>query len=426
MKCNAVFLVLSLTVFHSNSTLLRQRKAWNSSSQQFVLKGRHNSSSSTDDVHEARTLLNLTESSSPSVTFLFMAYDRLPHLAIWEKFFHGAQPGKDFRVLVHCKSASKCRHDLRNHPIFNLIETVETEYCFGLVAAMNHLLQEALAIRPGHRNDKFVFVSDTTLPVKPFHLIQRQLTSDDASHFCFFPVHWLEWPKTSGFLSFLKKMNPWYNPSHSKERMALKHHQWMVLSRQHAEKAVKEDGMFPSLLEELRVNSGLPGTISGCDDEFWHFNALYAGINVTGSLETATVHLNGIAGEDIHYSAHQLQGQCDTFVYWQSANDGETGTAKKLGTLLEADAFTHLSHKAGHPCEITSLGSRSLRALRDSPFLFARKVMPDCSVHGRFRDLTDAFDALVFPDAIPLEDDDPPVEVVAASEKWMSFLRFLW
>lgn len=68
----------------------------------YCLKARHNSSSSTDDVHEAgavclhdrlwirlclqnaatirrslqaRSLLNLTESSSPSVTFLFMAYD---------------------------------------------------------------------------------------------------------------------------------------------------------------------------------------------------------------------------------------------------------------------------------------------------------------------------------------------------------------
>lgn len=137
----------------------------------YCLKGRHNSSSSTDDVHEAgavclhdklwmrlclqnsttirrslqaRTLLNLTESSSPSVTFLFMAYDsrqiwgfnsvsatgklcrckcyadvgnacqkpkdRLPHLAIWEKFFHGAQPGKAQQICssiqelkkVHC------------------------------------------------------------------------------------------------------------------------------------------------------------------------------------------------------------------------------------------------------------------------------------------------------------------------------------
>eukprot|EP00435_Cladocopium_sp_Y103_P065005 s1136_g26.t1 len=59
-----------------------------------------------------------------------------------------------------------------------------------------------------------------------------------------------------------------------------------------AEKAVKADGMFPSLLKELKVNSGLPGTVSGCDDEFWHFNALYSGVNVTGALETA-VHFNG-------------------------------------------------------------------------------------------------------------------------------------
>ncbi|CAL1156198.1 unnamed protein product, partial [Cladocopium goreaui] len=206
----------------------------------------------------------------------------------------------------------------RNHPIFNLIETVETEYCFGLVSAMNRLLGEALASGPGHRNDKFVFVSDTTLPVKPFKTIQRQLTSDDTSHFCFFPVHWLEWSNTSGLFGFLKDFNPWHDASRETERMALKHHQWMVLSRRHAEKAVKADGMFPSLLKELKVNSGLPGTVSGCDDEFWHFNALYSGVNVTGSLETASVHFNGIAGEDIKYDSHRLQGQCDTFVYWQS------------------------------------------------------------------------------------------------------------
>jgi len=200
----------------------------------------------------------------------------------------------------------------------------------------------------------------------------------------------------------------------------------MVLSRQHAQRAVKEDGMFPSLLRELKVNSGLPGTVSGCDDEFWHFNALYSGVNVTGPLETASVHFNGIAGDDIKYNSNQLQGQCDTFVYWQSGNDGTAGPGKNLGELLEADAFTHLSHKAGHPCEITSLGSRSLRALRESPFLFARKVMKGCSTHGRFRDLTDAFDELVFPEVIPPEDDDPPPPIKATSQNGFSFLRFLW
>ena len=86
----------------------------------YCLKGRHNSSSSTDDVHEAgavclhdklwmhlclqnsttikrslqartKSLLNLTESSSPSVTFLFMAYDarqilglQLCHSSCWQ------------------------------------------------------------------------------------------------------------------------------------------------------------------------------------------------------------------------------------------------------------------------------------------------------------------------------------------------------
>eukprot|EP00435_Cladocopium_sp_Y103_P063516 s1136_g25.t1 len=173
-------------------------KGRNSSAQpaQVALQARYNNTWS-DDVPEVRTTspLNLAESSAPTITFLFMAYDAwqisltflydgLPHMAIWEKFFRGGKPGKDFRVLIHCKSASKCRHDFRNHPIFNLVETVETEYCFGLVSAMNHLLGEALASGPGHRNDKFVFVSDTTLPVKPFKTIQRQTRLTSASFLC--------------------------------------------------------------------------------------------------------------------------------------------------------------------------------------------------------------------------------------------------
>ncbi|CAJ1408734.1 unnamed protein product [Effrenium voratum] len=376
------------------------------------------------------------KSSAPMLNFLFMAYDRLPHKEVWEKFFQANKSGSDFRVLVHCKNATSCREDLANHSLFKLVETVETEYCFGLVSAMNELLREALAEGPGHRNDKFVFISDTTLPVKPFHLVQQQLAHDDRSHFCFFPGHWLEWPHSYGFLNFLSEFYPWHDVQ-SKQRMAAKHHQWMVLSRQHAEKAVQEDGMFPTLLKELKVNSGLPGTVSGCNDEFWHFNALYAGINVTGVSDTSLVHLEGMAGGDIKYDSDHLQGQCDTFVYWQSKNDGD-GKEKQLGSLLEVDAFTHLSHKAGHPCEFTSLGSRSIRALRKSPFLFARKVMPQCTVSGQhrgkqFRDLADAFDTLVFSDEHLDDEDDSQLSLLAEQrahdeERWLaqSFFSTFW
>jgi len=333
-----------------------------------------------------------------------MAYDSLPHKTIWEHFFRGGRPGVDFRALVHCKYGEECQKDLAKHPLFNLIATVETEYCFGLVAAMNKLLQNALEASPGHRNDKFIFVSDTTLPVKPFHYVQQNLAMDDTSHFCFFPVHWLPWPESSSFFSFVLSWLPFTHAG--KERMALKHHQWMVLSRQHALNAIKKDGAFPSLLSDLRVN--YPGATSGCSDEFWHFNILYHGVNVSDLNLASLVHLDGIAKGDLHYDARELQGQCDTFVYWQSeVNDGSTGPAKDLGKLLEDDAFTQLSHKVAHPCEITSLGNRSIRALRQSPFLFARKIMPgstwrESATLPQSTNLVAAFDTMVFKDAVEM------------------------
>lgn len=44
-----------------------------------------------------------------------MIYDILYFLRIFP-YLRDFARGKDFRVLVHCKSASKCRHDLRWGP----------------------------------------------------------------------------------------------------------------------------------------------------------------------------------------------------------------------------------------------------------------------------------------------------------------------
>ncbi|CAE7241452.1 unnamed protein product, partial [Symbiodinium natans] len=77
---------------------------------------------------------------------------------------------------------------------------------------------------------------------------------------------------------------------------------------------------FPNLLSDLGVNH--PGRTSGCSDEFWHFNTLYDGVNVTDLKATSLVHLEGIANGDLQYDAHEPQGQCDTFVYWHSEDSG--------------------------------------------------------------------------------------------------------
>jgi len=360
-----------------------------------------------DDV--AVSALRVSGGVTPVMNFLIMAYKGMPHKAVWERFLKGAKSGVDYRVFIHCKYEHHCRQELKNHPDFTVVKGVKTEYCFGLVHAMNELLKAALLQRPsGSSLDKFVFASDTTIPVKPFSVMRQQLTSRDTSDFCFFPQHWLPWPKEkiahSGLLTFLyDEFDSWNVSASSASRVALKHSQWMTLSRKDAEDAVKKDGLLPNLLDDLAVNTGWPGTTSGCTDEFWHFNALHSDLNAAKSKH-AVVQLSGVTNGRFRNNARVLQGQCDTFVYWQDEdNDGAAGDVVNLGRQLEADAATHFTHKVRRPCEFTGFGAKSLAMLRDSPYLFMRKVMPSAKVTGSYqgkplKSMSDAFEKLVYSD----------------------------
>eukprot|EP00931_Biecheleriopsis_adriatica_P073067 TRINITY_DN47427_c0_g1_i1.p1 TRINITY_DN47427_c0_g1~~TRINITY_DN47427_c0_g1_i1.p1 ORF type:complete len:641 (-),score=154.56 TRINITY_DN47427_c0_g1_i1:35-1957(-) len=371
------------------------------------------SDSSYGEIQEASLIIR--DADKPKVNFLFMAYDSLPHVEAWEKFFQKGIQGVDFRVFVHCKYEDFCKQNLQGHPLFELIPSVETSYCFGLVSAMNKLLHTALGAGPGHKQDKFTFVSDTSVPVKSFRYVYDHLIGTSESSFCFFPQHWMPWSnKSNGITSWFSEWSVLQigdGDNLTTQRMALKHHQWMTLSREHAVQAVSKDGMFPSLLAELHVNTGLPGTISGCDDEFWHFNALFGGVNVTtAAVNNAEVFVSGVKNGRLRYDSSDLQGQCDTFVYWQDTTDGLGGPVQLLGKKLEVDYYTRMAHKLRHPVEFSSLGRDSIRALRDSGYLFARKVNAGCSVHGSYHgkelvDLAQALDVMIF------QEPDPATEV---------------
>ena len=93
---------------------------------------------------------------------------------------------------MHCQDAERCRENgVHEMPGFEMVATVPTWYCHDLVTAMAELLRSALAIRaevphPSSR-EKFVFLSDSTLPTKPFGVVHDALMSDEDSDFCVFP-----------------------------------------------------------------------------------------------------------------------------------------------------------------------------------------------------------------------------------------------
>merc|ERR1719375_1349168 len=72
-------------------------------------------------------------------------------------------------------------------PEATLVETVPSSHCLDTVTAMVQLLRAATAESASSPRDKFVFVSDSTLPVKPPHEIFHALTEHSGSDICVMP-----------------------------------------------------------------------------------------------------------------------------------------------------------------------------------------------------------------------------------------------
>merc|ERR1719262_409136 len=88
---------------------------------------------------------------------------------------------------------------------------------------MAKLLQTAVS-ESQSPNDKFVFLSETTLPVKPFAFIYQSLTVDQNSDFCIATTD--QWARLA-------------SKNIGESAVLVKHSQWTVLSRYHAELVVQ-------------------------------------------------------------------------------------------------------------------------------------------------------------------------------------------
>eukprot|EP00933_Yihiella_yeosuensis_P016446 TRINITY_DN14053_c0_g1_i1.p1 TRINITY_DN14053_c0_g1~~TRINITY_DN14053_c0_g1_i1.p1 ORF type:complete len:471 (-),score=84.68 TRINITY_DN14053_c0_g1_i1:81-1493(-) len=336
------------------------------------------------------------------VFFLFMLRDGILHPEVWESFFAAGEQGIDYEALVHCKNETACRAD-KGLAKFRIIPSVKTEYCTNLVSGMNTLLYHALSLPPGNEHDKFTYVSESTLPAKPFKSVYEQLTSDSNSAFCVQPRS--GWPVWSG------KSAP-----ESEVRFAVKTSQWMTLSRSHGQalvrRAASDDLQVNQmrLMTDLRLNTLWPGSAYGCLDEFWAFNALTGGVNTSffKFLANATeVALQAgayeLAGEDLSALSITQQGRCDTFVYWDSDDDdGNFSNATQLGQAMKADGDTLILRTGewSHPSTLYSIGQDSLIALRKSRYLFVRKVSENCTANGTNKPFAEAYKSIVFSDKV--------------------------
>lgn len=336
------------------------------------------------------------------VFFLFMAMDEFLLVDIWTEFFKGQEVGKSFEIFIHCVDLDKCKLDLSNTSLpLRFVPTVHSEWCEDLVSPMDALLEAALALSGGGPEDKFVFVSDTAVPVKDFDTVWQRLVMDDdpgESNFCVYPDSEVDSVPMGPTVWPLVKI------SDGSVKKAVYHHQWMVLCRDHAADIVArqgQDGWYQDAYYDLQ-----PQDTKGCLDEFAYFKRLFGFVNRTG-----TQHVEGLVGSTIQPELFEPQGRCDTCTMFARSYVPpyeSPGNSSEVLDQLWADADTELkaedddllglgvtTYGIAHPIGVLQFSKKSLEVLEKSPFLFFRKVEPG-STFSAGGSLAEAFQKYVF------------------------------
>jgi hypothetical protein len=341
------------------------------------------------------------DESKRRVIFLFLINDEVYFPSHWNAFFEGTDTAQ-WAAYVHCKQHCSPKF-LSSMPALKPVDTVPTYYCHNLVDAMVSLLKGALA-DGGTRFDKFVFISGSTLPVKPFNEVWHVLGRDDGSDICIFPRnHW-------GEASF--------NNQHA---VLVKHHQWVTLNYDHAKTMVATWGSVdsqgqwsvpirtPTYSEPLIYNAetfSRSPIANWCADE-WAFFATLFGAIPEGESSTISIpgYLNRNSGNSFSLTGpgtEKQQGKCRTFVFWSEFDDDTTLLAKNIAKGYPHNVLSCWPSCTYRPAVIEKLSNDGLLEMRRSPFLFARKFSKEIKL-TRFREII-----LV---------KDPPPAVGAANRK---------
>lgn len=302
---------------------------------------------------------------------------------------------------------------MRGHPLgIRFVDTVPSAYCSDLVSPMVQLLRAATE-ESTSGGDKFVFLSESTLPVKPFSDVYSTLTKDSKSDFCISTNdHW-------GHLAS--------SGDESEKPVLVKHSQWVVLSREHANLVVErwpkvkgaEVGNYWALpvwsvtrqaTKRWKIAEANGASGVRCTDEWAFFAMVYGVVPVKSGqsrakftgLNAGPLVLSGAAAET------KDQGVCRTFATWgltsaQNAQATATALADTSGT--ELSCFPQCLSLS--PGEFTRISDQGLEVLRHSDFLFARKFEKQSVTLDQFKRMILAPPPPQAPSGMRLADSSP-------------------
>lgn len=332
--------------------------------------------------------------SKPSkMFFLIMANEHLSDSVreLWQAFFQNHERGANYEVILHCQNANVCRE--KGYGLFaDVIDTVKSSYCEDLVHPMLALLETAVSSKYLSRGpdiaepekDIFMFLSDTTVPVKSFQGMQSLF---------------LEKPGKSSMC-----VEPWETGKHGIEKgtgnIVVKHSQWITLIRGHASLALNKRNEIPF---------PPPQGGQGCADEFWFFVAIFGALPLQSKTANA---------KDFHSSLSKLNGlNSDCYTFFDMSGKNITNHLIEnrsrvpyapIGTTIERDVldwygqwypdveFTNKKDGGVYGSHhLTILTLQALQEWNASPLAFIRKVDDRTRIQENMP-LSHAFVATVF------------------------------
>jgi hypothetical protein len=288
-----------------------------------------------------------SDASEPKVAFLFLVRRDIRHAETWEAFLRKFPDGC-WSAYVHHKPGQEValtRFFARRAIV--VPDPIETMWKnFSLVLAQNLLMRTALS---DPANFKFVFVSESCVPVKNPMLLYSALVGDPTSSFC------NGQPRGQNRIPWQIIQNQTGRTVPFEQCNLHKAHQWSVIVRRHAQILIESEG----LMRELGLDLLGGNQEGGAPDEY--------------AYNTVLVHL-GLAQQINQGLSAPV---CNTFVFW------ELRQARAIAPTL-----VHLLHsqlgreKPRMPGEFSLVDSASLDELVESPFLFARKFANRVEVHS--------------------------------------------
>jgi hypothetical protein len=286
------------------------------------------------------------------IAFLFLLETGLDHEEIWEKFFQDADPAL-FSVYVHRSLPNASSDGLPNLPNTKGVPHVASQWCALMgaeLAALNEALQDP-------DNQQFVFISHDAIPLKRFDDVYSSLMMDSVnrSKVCF--------ASSTNNLGDCR----FRDPNHWRPGNVLKHHQWIILARHHAE--IVLNNAEDALIKYDALREGTLKTYRDpkmCSDESMPVMSLLDHASPVQSSPPTASRASDIWSRLLSLGVDQ---HCTTFVYWPRC---------LKGTRFDLDSVN--TQPSVHPHTFAEIERDYLVNLVNTPLLFARKFLPEASV----------------------------------------------